>query len=632
MRTTTTSLSIGSIGRALQALPAAVAWLLTLVVPAACSIIDEGPDALSGAETQVVFTLRLDAPTTPATKATWGDNYNKDDGTSYENTIDPATLQVVICPTNGSAYYPLQNLSLTSGDASNSYTFVGSIDVNQSGLAANQQYKIMVLANCPEADAYADLDDLTYTYTHSDSPTGYLPMWGVTTATLTLAAGERQTLTDPIDLLRAVAKVEVQLSGTNVADYELTGATLTRANTQGYCLPAGWNGVDNTKELERQEASGTTPGSYRPYATTDAINNLTFSSIENEDGSTKYIVYLPERDNTQTPAEITVKVQQDGKEEEYPLYFQTYTNGRPVDGTTFNIVRNHLYRYNITAIENGQLTVQHRVMPWNKVTSKWNTGTYEYLLLPKGGDAADAATGDPEAIFGIVHKPTYDNSNDYSDYDRLKPGTAGALYQFQLKAPTGAIWTAHLTNNEDFYFSYSTIDTNGDDVDDNKMASAGIARDAVYYIQINARNPWQAIKDGNGNDLPNDQITFESRSPWGAQVEAEHRVVSTYFYITVSTDGGTTEEELEINPARQNTTGGNYFNDNRRFPGTATRIWVRQVPVQKGRGENNPNGTVWNAHELARNVNPADEDFQWWRVNPYWSPTASTRFIEDRTE
>ena len=163
------------------------------------------------------------------------------------------------------------------------------------------------------------------------------------------------------------------------------------------------------------------------------------------------------------------------------------------------------------------------------------------------------------------------------------------------------------------------------------MASTGIARDAIYYIQINARNPWQAIEDENGNDLPNEKITFDSRSPWGAQVEAEHRVVSTYFYITVSTDGGTTEEELEINPARQNTVGGNYFNENRRFPGTATRIWVRQVPAQEGRPQGGT-GTVWNAHELARNVNPADEDFQWWRVNPYWSPTANTRFIEDRTE
>ena len=124
------------------------------------------------------------------------------------------------------------------------------------------------------------------------------------------------------------------------------------------------------------------------------------------------------------------------------------------------------------------------------------------------------------------------------------------------------------------------------------------------------------IEDKNGETLPNAKIDFDSRSAWGAQVEAEHRVIETYFYITILADGDMQEKELEINPTLQTTT---HFVDNRRFPGTATRIWIRQVPAQKGRsGEDQP-GPVWNAANLAADVNPTDEDFQWWRVNPYWA-------------
>ena len=181
------------------------------------------------------------------------------------------------------------------------------------------------------------------------------------------------------------------------------------------------------------------------------------------------------------------------------------------------------------------------------------------------------------------------------------------------------MWTAHLSNNKDFYFSDSNIDTDNDGTKETKMVSTGIARTEKYYIQINATNPWQEIEDEDGKPLPEGQIDFDSRSAWGAQVEAEHRVVDTYFYITVSPDGEH-EVELEINPALSTPT---HFIDNRRFPGTATRIWIRQVPAQEGRsGEGQP-GAVWNAANLAEDIDPTDEDFQWWRVNPYWNPTAS---------
>ena len=580
-----------------------------------CSIMDDGPDALSlpdGSTAQVAFTLKLDKAQ-PATRTTWGDNYPNKPGTDYENRIDQ--LQVVLYSEDNTAY-PLHNLwqeaSSTQG-GEDTYTFVGSIDTNDDSSPRPGKYKIMVFANCNETTQNSNdittVGTMTYDYTYTATDAPAIPMWGVTTAELTLAPGERQTLAGGIDLLRAVAKVEVLLQDNDdTKGFSLKGVTLSTANTQGYCLPAGYADVKNTKELDREEGS---PTSFHPIQSSAPTSNLAFTS----DGNGTYTLYLPEYDNgmSNTPATLAVTVaDEDNQPETYTIEFKNYTNGQPT-GDAYNIVRNHLYRYTITKIDNGQLTVQHQVMPWEKVTSGITYGDIQCELLPEGGDSGAAAKGDPEAIFGILHKPTYASSHDFSV---LKPGTAGATYEFTLTAPEGAVWTAHLSNNKDFYFSDSNIDTDNDGTKETKMVSTGIARAGKYYIQINATNPWQEIEDENGETLPNAEIDFDSRSAWGAQVEAEHRVVETYFYITILADGDMQEKELEINPTLQTTTP---FVDNRRFPGTATRIWIRQVPAQKGRsGEDQP-GPVWNAANLAADVNPTDEDFQWWRVNPYWA-------------
>lgn len=574
--------------------------------------MDDGPDALSlpdGSTAQVAFTLKLDKAQ-PATRTTWGDNYPNKPGTDYENRIDQ--LQVVLYSKDNAAY-PLYNLwqeTSATQDEENTYTFVGNIDTNGDDSPKAGQYKIMVFANCEDISEENNLGNLTYQYTYTDSEAApAIPMWGVTTATLTLTPGEREEIGD-IDLLRAVAKVEVLLQNNNdTQGFSLTGVTISTANTQGYCLPLDYDKVTETAALHREEATNIT--TFHPYTGGTPQKDLAFI---NNNGT--YTLYLPEYDNTGngiTPATLSVTVADENDQQDtYPLAFKPYTNGRPT-GEAYDIVRNHLYRYTITKIDNGQLTVQHQVMPWEKVTSGITYGDIQCELLPEGGDSGAAAKGDPEAIFGILHKPTYASSHDFSV---LKPGTAGATYEFTLTAPEGAVWTAHLSNNKDFYFSDSTIDTDNDGTKETKMVSTGIARAGKYYIQINATNPWQEIEDENGETLPNAEIDFDSRSAWGAQVEAEHRVVETYFYITILADGDMQEKELEINPTLQTTT---HFVDNRRFPGTATRIWIRQVPAQKGRsGEDQP-GAVWNAANLAANVNPTDEDFQWWRVNPYWA-------------
>ena len=134
------------------------------------------------------------------------------------------------------------------------------------------------------------------------------------------------------------------------------------------------------------------------------------------------------------------------------------------------------------------------------------------------------------------------------------------------------------------------------------MVSTGITREEPYLLQINV----------NGSKAWTEGTSFDDLAEWGQQMEASHDIdaISTYFYITVSVDGGH-EEELVINPANALQEGEpTYYRDRRRYAGTDTRIWIRQVPAQSG----------WSYDELAEDTSPTDESgYYWWRVNPYWS-------------
>ena len=570
-----------------------------------CSIMDDGPDALSlqdGSTAQVAFTLKLDKAQ-PATRTTWGDDYDSQAGTGYENRIDQ--LQVVLYSEDNTAY-PLHNLwqetSATQEGGQDTYTFVGSIDTNDADSPRAGTYKIMVFANCGEMSDYAfdGIDELPFNYRYDDAthtPTTAIPMWGVTTDELTLKPGERQTLAGGIDLLRAVAKVEVKLQdNTDTQSFSLTGVTISTANTQGYCLPLDYDKVETTAALNREEETGIT--TFHPYPNSATTTDLAFTN----DGNNTYTLYLPEYDNGtgNTPATLTVTVADgDGQEETYPLEFKTYEEGQPT-GEAYNIVRNHLYRYTITKIDNGQLTVQHQVMPWDKVTSGITYGDIQCELLPKGGDSDPKDNkGDPEARYCILLRPGYGDSSD----ELKESGSAGAVFQFKLTEPAGAVWTAHLSNTEVFSFSDSNITVNNKP---QKLVSTGIARDDWYYIQINISSGHEWADKAFGRDYA-----------WGKEVEAEHRVVDTYFYITISMNDGQ-EVELPINPQVPQV-DESHFKDNgtyRRFAGTESRIWIRQVPAMKG----------WEEADLAANIDPTEtnnpdekDNFLWWRVNPYWA-------------
>lgn len=615
---------------------------------------NENPGMASGSgDTQVSFVLSLSNAGTPS-RATWENPYDSQEGSGYENLINPDDVQVMLFTTSGQYVAIVDILSYTSlENEAEEYRFVGSVTAEESELTSGE-YKLMVFANCGTITGTSDLESLNslfFDYNANDvkDESQLIPMWGVITPTLTLEKGKQQDL-GTIDLLRAMAKIEINLADAISGTYTITEATLNKYNTQGYCLPKNYAAVKNTKELEQE--TGNNKDTFNPYINAQVSSNLAFSY--SEDGKTAWL-YIPEYDNSTSDAATISITLSDGSNNTTngTLEFRDYANGTAT-GAAHNIVRNHIYHYTVN-VETGKLTVQYKALPWNLVETsigwmpqpadyapktsndypfnggnKWTEflAGNNYILLPTR-TFEDYPTmqklfhflyknpdeGDDEAKFCFICRPGY--VDNVTTHDQLKEGSGGARYFFLLTGPKGATWEAHLTNTEDFSFSTTMEDeifkynTDGYANDgDIFKATHGIAREKPYVIQIIANY-----------DYTSDQkFDDEYLTDWGKKKWYGQQVVDTEFYITVRlTDG--TEYELTINPSYSRITEGDLDSDNkfmyknrRRYAGTDTRIWIRQLRAQIG----------WSYDQLVANneatqTGTGADDFAWWRVNPYWN-------------
>ena len=588
----------------------AFAALLSLLLLASCSRNDEVAVA-EGEEgkVQVTFTLKLDNESSAsramsrAEDNTWGDEYNNDLGNDYDNRIND--LQVVIYEGN-TFKCKVTNLSFYKNEEKNEYTYLGSISET---LTANTEYKIMVFANCADwanITSKTNLSDLSYTYNENMG----IPMWGVITQTLSLVPGSRQEL-DEISLLRAVAKVEVSM---NVEGYTLQSVSIDNSNKQGYCLPKDYTLVGNTTDLDREEDTDIT--TFNPYKDSEKIEDRTFT---NENGT--YYIYLPEYNNSTNAAKIQVTVKNNTTNEEkpYDLEFKDYVNGAPT-GDPYDIVRNHIYHYTITGVNDGKLKLEYRVLLWDKVESAigWNPEIKDGGNAPVSAwrlvkfykdkdepryidsDYKDAREGDEEAVFCYVLYPRYDGEKDSdgnAKHEGLENKPSYAAFNFHLSEPKGAVWKAWLSNTTDFSFGsgdYTVTDVkkdeNGEDMKDengNKIPGethtrrcviTGIARDEDYQIQVTANNPWT-------------DLNYQNTS-WGQGIEDSKKEVYTDLHISISTDNGKTWHDLAINKKDEHKQDDGsdylehtYWRDQRRFAGGNDyyiRIW--QLRPARGRG------------------------------------------------
>ena len=293
------------------------------------------------------------------------DDETDEPGTEMENSIDLSRFHVVFYQANQQMAGILQNMVLVHLGG-NIYRLTGSLPVSNKVLVGNHfEGKMVVYANFDMSSDdlqkdYNDTDIAQKSFGYEANPK-YLPMWGVKKVAFTLAAGKRQDFSD-IDLLRAVAKVKVNLSNEMKNNgWSIHSMQLFNYNDRGYCMPGKYTDCEQTASLTHEE--------FEHFLDSKQTVGITMKD--------NVPIYLPEyQNNGQEDADkcvIKLKLARNGivesdtsgKEKEYTLRFIDYTD-QGTEGTTINdIVRDHYYTFEVYKGSNGQNLVKLTVRKWN---------------------------------------------------------------------------------------------------------------------------------------------------------------------------------------------------------------------------------------------------------------------------
>lgn len=286
-------------------------------------------------------------------------------GTKMENSIDFSRFHVVFYQTNQQMAGILQNMVLIH-EGGNIYRLTGSLPVSNKVLVGNHfEGKMVVYANFDMTSddlkkGYNDEIIAQKAFDYEANPK-YLPMWGVQKVDFTLAAGKRQDFSD-IDLLRAVAKVKVNLSNEmKNNEWSIHSMKLINYNNKGYCMPGKYKDCEQTASLTHEE--------FEHFYDSKQTGGITMTD--------DVPIYLPEYQNIDkadvNKCVIKLKlnykgnVERDdsGKEKEYTLRFIDYTDQGTEGTTTNDIVRDHYYIFEVYKGSNGQNLVKLTVRKWN---------------------------------------------------------------------------------------------------------------------------------------------------------------------------------------------------------------------------------------------------------------------------
>lgn len=388
-------------------------------------------------------------------------------------------------------------------------------------------------------------------------------------AALTEAEAQNKRITIP--LVRAVSKLHFYFARKAGEDAMTENVKVTKIEVAGITIPkASYIFPDEEKYDEANANKAATSNKYGTpaYVPTalqlGSVENSGIKAVANptafikKDSQTAqeylnafkdagiashHLCYLRET-NKSIPVKISYQLA-DGSIE------KTQEISIPSEGTAIRNRELVVYGY---FLQGGALCLDWQVMPWNKVASEISWSKVNCQMFAWHKSSPSATTGDEEGKFCLVNYPRYETSK----HNSLVAKSSGAAYYIKVDGPTGLVWKAHLTNTDDFQFSYGSSIEN-----QTNCVSTGIARTAPYQIKVEAKNPWT---EGTSFDLLTKWAKDKGSNP-----------VYTDLYVTVSLDG-IHEYEVEINP---DGVGGRY-KYGRKFAGTNTRIRIFQLRATEG--------------------------------------------------
>lgn len=352
-------------------LATAMAWLGCIAL-VSC---DQGDTGAENTEAHITLTLclkgtdtdyntRIGQPGGKQLASRSEDDETDEPGTEMENSIDLSRFHVVFYQANQQMAGILQNMVLVHLGG-NIYRLTGSLPVSNKVLVGNHfEGKMVVYANFNMSEddlqkSYSDTGIAQKSFDYEANPK-YLPMWGVKKVSFTLTAGKRQDFSD-IDLLRAVAKVKVNLSSEMKNNgWSIHSIQLFNYNGKGYCMPKKYAECEQTASLSHEDFENFYESKKTEPITMEDDVPIYLPEYKNKDkaDADKCVIKLKLKLNG------SVYTDDSGNEKEYTLRFIDYTDSGG-EGTTVNdIVRDHYYTFEVYKDSNGKNLVKLTVRKW----------------------------------------------------------------------------------------------------------------------------------------------------------------------------------------------------------------------------------------------------------------------------
>lgn len=373
-----------------------------------------------------------------------------------------------------------------------------------------------------------------------------------------------------IPLVRAVSKLHFYFARTADADALTENVKVTKIEIDGNTFPTESYVFPDEEDYTKADANKAatsnkygTPSYVSTLLKLDGVENTEIKAVADplayQRGSSETAQAYMDRMNKDIGGHNLSYLRETNKSITGKIYYQLAEGGIeksqeftiPSSG---NAIRNRelvVYGY---FLQGGALCLDWQVMPWNKVTSEISWSNVNCQMFAWHKSSPSATTGDEEGKYCLVNFPRYETDK----HNSLVARSSGAAYYIKVDGPTGLVWKAHLTNTDDFQFSYGSSIEN-----QTNCVSTGIARTAPYQIKVEAKNPWT------------EGTSFDQLTEW-AKAKGSNPVY-TDLYVTVSLDG-IHEYEVEINPDN----AGGMYQKGRKFAGTNTRIRIFQLQATKG--------------------------------------------------
>lgn len=400
----------------------------------------------------VIFTVALDQQ---RTKAPWSDYYDSEAGVPFDCRIIPEGLRVVVYAEDGTRVGDLQDLGYWPiNEAQTEFQFIGQLPAEfvayYNEHSDKPKYRFMVLANCGYNASGEEYVSYGYAQLNPAAEDSAIPMWGVKEADVNPLLNDESMDIGEIWLLRAAAKIEVKLSDKEKSKgTKINSATLKYYNQTGYVLPSGAMDVSDTRSLDQDNC-------FRGYR--HAAVNLPFYKDDKTENVYLYVTEYNNMDYSGERNKISLDFNIKGKSKTFEdaISFCDYSGGKLVENSHYNIVRNHIYEFEVMSIAGENLELQYTVADWD--TERWDSDNDGVL---------DSDYEEHELTYPTYHNPlvpreyltlTLDELSNYvikqvpqMYYNAHEPEEGAFECFFQIVAPEDVSWKPAITGSKESY-------------------------------------------------------------------------------------------------------------------------------------------------------------------------------------